>query len=315
MREVLTLTVPFFGLVFLGFLVGRIAKRPATGLEWMNIFIVYLALPALFFQYLSQTPIQELSNVTFIGAAVGGTAIVVAAGFVVAMIRTRGDIGYSTILALVGGYANNGYLGPGLAITALGASATVPVALIFSLESTLFFVITPVMMAVAGSSKAGPLRTALLIVRRILTHPFILAVIAGIAAAAFQFEPPEVLDRLLDMLMGAAAPCALFAMGVTVALQPVPTARSAADISLFISFKLITHPLAVHVMLTLVNVDPLWHATAVLMAALPTATNVFVLATQYKVGRESASNAILVSTACAAVTVTAVLYAVRAGAL
>ncbi len=242
MREVLSLTAPFFGLVFLGFCVGRIANRPASGLEWLNIFIVYVALPALFFQILSKTPVEELSNVGFIAAVVAGTGGVLVAGFLIAMVRTRGDVERSTILALVGGYANNGYLGPGLAITALGASATVPVALIFAFENVMFFVATPIMMAIAGAQRSSPFATARLIVTRILTHPFILAVIAGASAAALEFTPPLVLGRLLDMLTDAAAPCALFAMGVTVALQPLPSGRAMGDLSVFLTIKLVDPP-------------------------------------------------------------------------
>ena len=125
MSAVLSLVVPFFGLILLGYLFGRIVKRPAAGLEWLNVFILYLALPALFFQLLSQTPFEELSNAGFIAATTAATFLVLAIAFGVAMLRTRGDVETSTIQALVGAYSNNGYLGPGLAITALGSGKTV----------------------------------------------------------------------------------------------------------------------------------------------------------------------------------------------
>ncbi len=315
MSEVLSLTIPFFGLILLGFIVGRIAKKPAGGLVWMNIFIVYVALPALFFQYLSRMPVDELGDIIYVIAAAGATSIVLVFGFVIAMVRTRGDLAYSTILALVGGYANNGYLGPGLALVAIGATATVPVALIFSFESTMFFVLTPVMMALAGSTSGGFWVQVLRILKRIFTHPFILAVIAGVTAAIFDYQPPGSIDRLLTMLTNSAAPCALFAMGVTVALQPMPSGRSVADISVFIAIKLVLHPLASYLVLSAMGAPSLWLMSAVLLAALPTATNVFILATQYGVGKEEASNSILVGTTLAALTVTGVLYVIRSGVL
>ncbi|UOM34568.1 AEC family transporter [Acuticoccus sp. I52.16.1] len=315
MSEVLSLTTPFFGLIFLGFLVGRIAKKPSGGLVWMNIFIVYVALPSLFFQYLSRMPVDELGDVVYVMAAAGATWLVLIFCFTLAMIRTRGDLAYSTVLALIGGYSNNGYLGPGLALVAIGAAATVPVALIFSFESTMFFVMTPVMMAIAGSTQGTVLQQIGRILTRIFTHPFILAVIAGVTAAIFRFEPPDSIDRLLTMLTNSAAPCALFAMGVTVALQPMPSGRSVADISVFVAIKLIVHPLAAYLVLSAMGAPSLWLMSAVLLAALPTATNVFILATQYGVGKEEASNAILVGTTLAALTVTGVLYVIRSGIL
>lgn len=312
MREVLSLTVPFFGLILLGFIVGRIARRPASGLEWLNIYILYVALPALFFQLLAETPFEELSNVAFIGAVLAATFGVFFLGLVIALVR-YGDMERATIRALVGAYANNGYLGPGLAITALGAPAAVPVALIFAVENTMFFILTPVLMALGGANRGSALTTAGRIFKRIFTHPFILAVIAGALAAAFSWEPPEMVDRMLTMLRGSAAPCALFAMGVTVALQPPPTLASVGDLSIFLTLKLIIHPIAAFTMVSMVSVDPVWLTTAILMAALPPATNVFVLAMQYGRFVEGASNAVLVGTAASALTVTAILYAIRSG--
>jgi hypothetical protein len=219
----------------------------------------------------------------------------------------------ATIQAFVGAYSNNGYLGPGLAITALGAPAAVPVALIFAVENTMFFILAPILMALGGRPTAGAWSTARRILVRIFTHPFILAVIAGTTAAAFSWQPPELLDRLLSMLRDAAAPCALFAMGVTVALQPPPSRDAVGDLSIFLSIKLLVHPAVAFVLVSMVAVDPLWLTVAVLMAALPPATNVFVLATQYGRYVEGASNAVLVGTAASAITVTAVLWAIKSG--
>lgn len=316
MREVLSLTVPFFGLILFGFLFGKILKKPASGLEWLNTFILYLALPALFFQLVSQTPFEELSNLGFILAVLGSTATIFVIGFALGFLTSRGSVRHATIKALIGAYANNGYLGPGLAISALGTAATVPVALIFAFENTMFFILTPILMAVSGGAgNGGALVTARRIARRIFTHPFILAVIAGGIAAAFHWQPPEMVDRFLTMLRGAAAPCALFAMGVTVALQPPPERKAMGELSIFLTIKLIAHPMMAFLFLSMVTVEPLWLTTAILMAALPPATNVFVLATQYRTDAEGASNAVLVGTAVSAVTVTAVLYAIKAGVL
>ncbi|MEM8552996.1 MAG: AEC family transporter [Pseudomonadota bacterium] len=313
MQEVLNLTVPFFGLIFLGFAVGKIVKKPATGLEWLNIFILYLALPALFFQLLAETPFEELSNVNFIVAVVASTYAIFCLSFLIALVRHRWDVQSATIQALVGAYSNNGYLGPGLAISALGTSATVPVALIFAFENTMFFIITPILMAIGGTATGTPRQMALTIARRIFTHPFILAVIAGTLAAAFSWQPPELMDRLLTMLRGAAAPCALFAMGVTVALQRPPSRDAVGDLTLFLSIKLVAHPLLALFLVGMTGADPLWVTTAVLMAALPPATNVFVLATQYNRFVEGASNAVLVGTAASALTVTAILFVIKTG--
>ena len=62
MSQILGMALPFFGLSLLGYIAARIKNLPVDGLTWMNFFIIYVALPALFFNLLSQTPIEELAS-------------------------------------------------------------------------------------------------------------------------------------------------------------------------------------------------------------------------------------------------------------
>jgi hypothetical protein len=66
MIDVLNLALPYFGLIFLGFACGRYQGIPERGLAWMDFFIVYMSLPALFYRILARTPLEQLNNVRFI---------------------------------------------------------------------------------------------------------------------------------------------------------------------------------------------------------------------------------------------------------
>lgn len=80
--------------------------------------------------------------------------------------------------------------------------------------------------------------------------------------------------------------------------------------------KLIVHPLVVYLALTAVGgFDPVWIYAAVLLAALPTATNVFVIGQQYGVWQERASATTLITTALSVVTVSLILIAIKSGFL
>ncbi|MGX1305730.1 malonate transporter [Amorphus suaedae] len=309
MNHVISLAFPFFGLIFLGYGAGKLMDLSTDGLSWLNFFVIYLALPALFFQLLAETPIEQMGSWGFIISTTAVTAVMFALAFLVGYLRTRGDVRVAAIQGLVGSYSNIGYLGPGLTLAALGPLATVPTALIFCFDSALLFVLVPILMSVGSREHESAWRTGLIIARRILTHPFIVATIAGIAAAAIDFEPPEALDRLLSMLRGAAAPCALFAIGVTVSSRSIR--RVPGELPLLLAIKLVLHPVLIFLVLSWVGgIDPLWIATAVLMAGLPPATNCFVLASQYQVYVERASSAVLIGTVASVVTVTALLYLV-----
>jgi predicted permease len=310
MTEVAGLALPFFGLIFLGFLAGRLWRKDESELSWLNIFVIYFALPALFFQLISKTPIDQLANGRFVFATTLATFCALGLAFAFAMVRNSGDIAAATVQAMVGGYGNVGYMGAPLALVALGPAAAVPAALVFCFDVTLVFTLAPFMMAIAGAGAGSVGRTLLDIARQVLLHPFILATLAGVAGAALQVRPPEPLERLLDVLSGSAAPCALFALGVTVAARPLK--RVPAELPVLIAIKLVVHPLlALSVLSVIGSFDPLWVATAVLMAALPPAATIYVIATQYRTYVLRASSAILIGTAASVFTVTAVLYLVK----
>lgn len=313
MSDVVSLSIPFFGLIFLGYVSGRIVRLPEVGLAWLQFFVVYLALPALFFQLLSQTPVEELANWGFVAATTTATFTVFVLAFAVGLVATR-RIPEATITALVGAYSNIGYMGPGLTLAALGPAAAVPTALIFCFDNTLLFTLVPVLMAIGGDAPGGLKGTVLVCLKRIFTHPFILATIAGVAAAAVGFKPPQAIDQLLTFLRSAAAPCALFALGVTVALRPLT--RVPAELPVLLAIKLLLHPALVMTILAVAGAaSPDWIATAVLMASLPPAANCFVLASQYGVYIERASSAILVGTVVSVFTVTGVLYLIATDGL
>ncbi len=229
MLDVLNLALPFFGLIFLGYACGRWKQIPDTGLAWMNFFLIYVALPALFYRILALTPLDEINNPRFIVAA------------------------------------------------------TLTTALVFALSA---------------------------LIKQVVLHPFIIATALGVASAAAHFEAPVALDRLMSFLQNAAAPCALFALGVTVALRPI--ARVPWEVPILVAVKLLLHPLLALVLLSAFGpFERTWVYTAVLMAALPPALNVFIMARQYDSSVREASGAVLLGTFTSVVTLTAVMWLVK----
>ena len=305
--RVLDLAMPFFGLIGLGYICGRLFDFGEEGLAWVNVFIVYVALPALFFVLISKTPVNELLNFRFVACTAGATITAFTLAFLVGMKASGGNIPEATIQANAGGYANIGYMGPGLTLATFGAAAAAPVALIFVADTIFLFSALPLLMAIGRGEGHGFLRTAWTAILRIVTHPFNIATAVAVAAAAFAWQPPPAVAKMATMLTGAAAPSALFALGVTVAQRPIK--RVAPELPFLLFIKLIAHPLIVYVYLSAVGgFDKVWTFTAVLMASLPPALNVFVMATQYRVYVERASSAILIGTLASVVTVTGLLW-------
>ena len=241
MLSILNLALPFFGVIFIGFACGKWRRIPDAGLAWMNFFILYVALPALFFRILSRTPLEQLAQIDFVTATVLASASAFTIAYIVGLILRRGNLGEATIAAVAGGFGNVGYMGPGLSLAAIGPEAAVPVALIFSFDALLIFTLVPLLMAFSGSS-TGLGRALRDVARSIFLNPLLIAAALGVGAAALKWEPPEAVDRLLQFLYTSAAPCALFALGVTVALRPLE--RMPWEVPLLAAVKLVVHPIA-----------------------------------------------------------------------
>ncbi|MCL4150425.1 UNVERIFIED_CONTAM: hypothetical protein GTU68_022528 [Idotea baltica] len=281
---------------------------------WLNTFIIYVALPALFFKLLSKTPVEKLASWDFIGANIGVTFAIFALTFCLGLFTSGRRVADATMQGLAGSYGNIGYMGPALAILTFGEQAAVPVALIFCFENVLHFVNAPALMAIARDDNVKKSTLVLGVIRSIILHPFIIATAIGVAAAFLDLTPPAPIESLIAYLSQAAAPCALFAMGVMLALRPLK--RVPIELGYLVPIKLIVHPAAMYLVLSYVgNFDPIWVYTGVLMAALPTATNVFVMAQQYGVWVERVSATILLTTITSVLTISALLFAIKTGAI
>ncbi len=314
MADIVALLLPFFGLIAIGYIAARATGQPLEALGWLNTFIIYAALPALFFKLVSRTPVEQLTRVDFILAEIGAVYLVFAAAFLAGYLIRRNAFADCTIQGFTAAYGNIGYMGPGLALLVFGEAAAVPVALIVCFENAAHFIVAPAMMAAAGDDRRPVTAVAGSIVAKVALHPFILSTVLGFAVAFSGWRIPAPAAALVDYLAQAAAPCALFAMGVTLTLRPVR--RVPPELAYLAVLKLLLLPLSVYVVLSVVgSFDPVWVHTAMLLAALPTATNVFVISQQYHVWQERASASILIVTLASVVTLPAWLYVLSSGLL
>lgn len=294
MDRLLELAIPFFGPIVIGFLAGRLRKPTAEGLTWLNFFVIYVALPPVFYQVISKTPFKELTNFAYIGSTLLGSYLAYSLTFLIAYVVLHGRTKEAAVAGGIGGYGNVGYMGPGLAIAVLGQKAAAPMALVFCFDCILFFTVIPLLVA-TNEEHADLRQTLRLIVRRVALNPFILATFIGVIGAYFQIKLPGAVDRTLDFLKAASAPAALFALGVTVAMRPA--ARIPAETIAALVVKLLIHPVMVLLILSFVGpFEKVWMQTAVLMAALPPALSVFVMATQFSTYVERSSSAVFYGT-------------------
>ncbi len=306
MSDILRLILPFFGVLFLGYGAGRLRQVTEDGLAGLTFFITYLAMPALFFRLVAEAPLTQAGGWTFILTTTFSTYCAFAIAFSLGALTNGGQITQATIQGLVGSYSNIGMLAPALVLAAFGAAAALPMALIFSFDNALMVVSVPLMMTLGGTMPVDPAELAQKIVRQALLNPLVLATVLGLIFALTGLRLPVAIDSVFSMLGGAAAPAALFAVGVSLTGRTID--KVPPELPVLIGIKLVAHPLIVYLLLSWVgDFDPIWVHAAVLMAALPPATGVVAFAREYKSYTEWASVGVLLGTIISIATVTVVL--------
>ena len=306
MGDILSLTIPFFGIILLGAFsrssgffdeqAGRILAR----------FAFFVVLPAFMFVSITSAPVSEIANPHFILRYEAVTIIIFALGIVFATRILRLSGRSSGIFALNATYPNYGYIGVPLAILAFGQGAVVPMSLILVCDSIMLLLLTAIFTRDKGSAD---LSSALMqMLQSMARNPLLLSVLAGFIFSASGLTLPDMPIFFLDMLAGAAAPTALFALGITLIGQPIRSAR--AELGTITILKLVIHPLLMGVvMLTTPGLDVLWIQTAILFACLPVAANVFALSEFYQAYSGRTATSIMLTTLIASLTVPATLYA------
>lgn len=300
MDAVLSLTLPFFAVVGLGFLAGRLGVMQPGGISALNTFVFNFAMPALVINALATQPLSVLLDVRFLIAwSLAGVAIF-ALGAGAARFAGMAKLGGAAICGQAASVGNVGFLALPLVVAAFGSfgAGLAAAALIVDLV-----VLVPLSIALLEVERGG--RLSIVAARRVavgvIVNPFLISIAAGVAVAASGLTFAEPLQRFVDFLAGAAGPTALFALGVTLAGRHVR--GDLAGIGLMSVLKLVLHPLAVFAALTVFGLPAEKIAIGTVIAAMPIAGNVFVIAEQYGVGQRRSSAAILVSTAAAVATV------------
>jgi predicted permease len=305
MQAILAVTVPFFALVLAGYLAGRRHVLPESAIPGLNAFVLYFALPCMLFRFGSTTPVVELLN-----PAVLGTWLLAAGLIVFFTIATslgeRVGLKDAAFGALVASFPNTGFMGVPLLVALMGPAAAGPV--ICSVVADLF-VTSSACIAVAQAHEAsghGSRAAALRALRGALSNPLPWAAAAGALFSATGLKLPGPLDVIVRMLADASTPVALFTIGTVLwrAGQHAHTRTRWPDFVPVALIKLFVHPLLVLALGSVLRklgapLSAFQLSVLVLAAALPSASNVSLLAERYGADNGRIARIVMTSTVLA----------------
>lgn len=308
---ILSVTLPFFALIFLGFLAARRGWVPTAAVPAFNGFLLYFAVPAMLFRFTANTPFREIANAPyFLAWSLAGIVVIVSVAWLAQRTFGMGRQD-AAFLGLTGAISNAGYLGVPLLVALLGERAAAPVILAVVAD---LVVVGSVGLAMAQAGEQGQrgwhghLADG---ARRTATNPFILSMFAGAIFSGLEWKLVTPAAEIVKLLADAAGPCALFAIGVSL-VRPDANLRSPV-LALPIAAKLVAHPAIVWVAMRIFGIDGFAATVAVLAAALPSAGWVFIFAVRHGADAGRVSAAILLSTALAFATLSALVWGLGLG--
>ncbi len=302
MLAILIITFPFFALVLCGYLAVRRQMLPQLAIPGLNSFVLYFALPCLLYRFGSTTPLAQLLD-----AAVFGVYLLCALLTVgVTMLVTLRRAGWNNAAfgALVAAFPNTGFMGVPLLVVLLGPRASGPVIVTMVIDliiTTSLCIALSRLDPASGQSSGAALRHAL---AGMLRNPMPWSILLGALASGLGLVLPKPLMQTVGLLADAASPVALFTIGAVLARSHM-NAGEATPLAGFVPvalIKLIVHPLLVlglgHAAIRVgVPLDPFALHVLVLVACLPSASNVAMLSERFGADTGRIARIILVSTA------------------
>ncbi len=319
MVQTLLVTFPFFALVLCGYLAARARMLALQAIPGLNGFVLFFALPCMLYRFGASTPLDQLLD--FSVFVVWLLCALTVVGFAVAISLNR-RIGWNdaSFGALVAAFPNTGFMGVPLLVALLGAKAAGPIIVTIIIDMLITTSLCIALSRLDDADAHGASRALRKALKGMLTNPLPWAIWLGVLASALNLQLPGPAMKTVDLLADAASPVALFTIGAVLARsQMLAAAQGHAPITLrdylpMAAVKLFLHPLLVLVVgaaaIALgLPLDRFAFTVLVLVAALPSASNVSLLAERYGADNGRIARIILVSTAAAFVSFSTVVVA------
>ena len=306
MQGVLTGFVTLGAIIGLGFLLAHLGVLRSDSQLLLSRLVFFVATPALLFKTLSTAPVDQILTS---GLLVAALSFVATAGVYVLLARTvwRRSTGDTVLGALSSAYVNAANLGLPITVYVLGSASFVAPVLLLQL-----LVITPLAFAILDAVVSNRRPSILGIMSQPLRNPITVGSFLGLLCSLTSWQVPALVAAPIGLIAGMAVPGVLLAYGVSLRLGPRPIAGgSVVELAVVCALKLMVQPvLAYAAARWLFDLEGRALLAATVVAALPTAQNIFVYATRYNRSTTLARDSIFLTTALSVpvlLTITALL--------
>lgn len=281
---------PVFAIMLVGIVFARRGLFDSTAAQAVNRFVFFVAVPALLFLLLARADLGNV-DLRLLLFYFFSEVLVFAGGAILARLLFRCAPAESILLGMASCFVNHVFFVLPIATILYGEQATASISAIIAIDTTVIFAGTIMGLEVASHRTESCWR----VLRSFLSNPVLVSIGAGLVINVSGIQLHDGIITFSSFAGAAAAPAALFSLGIILAQTRFLSLDYAAVT--VTGLKIIIHPLVAWFLFTgFVDIDPLWRNPALLVAAGPCGAMPFVLAMQYQVRAESIGLAIVYST-------------------
>lgn len=288
-------TGPVLLLLVLGAAVRRVGLIDQEFLRQANTLVYTVALPVMLYFAIATRPISDAFDPWLNAVGVGGTLLLVAMALVVGRLVPKDQRG----VFVQGSYRGNlAILGIALALATYGDDILPLVAVYIATVTTIYNLVAIWLLDSSGALK------------QIVRNPILIGILAGTIGSILELPAPVVLVRTGEYLSALTLPVALLCIGATLELKSL--AENKRSLALASIFKLIVSPVLLVGLGLAAGMRDERIGVLFFLAASPTATASFVIASRLTRHGKLAGEIIAVTTALGVLSYTAGLAVLRA---
>lgn len=278
-------------IILLGYLLQRGNVLGDRAHIVLTRLVFYVASPTLLFETVSKAEPHDVFGYP-LAVQVLSVLMVVAVYVLVSRLLWKQNLPDTVVGSMSSSYVNVGNLGIPLAAYVLGDTTQIAPILLFQLA-----VYTPVVMFLfeVGSGKGDGFLAS---VRTLLKNPVLIASLLGVVFMAADWSVPHIIDEPLTLLAGMSVPCMLITFGMSFAGMGRTSEQGRLPrIAVVVALKNVIQPILAYALAALVfDLDQTTVFACVVMAALPSAQNVYNYAVRFGAGSLQARDAGFITT-------------------
>ncbi len=312
--DVLKTLLPIFGIVFLGMLAFR-TEFVAISSETLNQFTYRVALPALLFSRLVQIDIHQITLPIVYGTCLAISVMYFFSYlfFVFVLKKSRQQ---SVILTLLSNFYNAGFMGlPILILLFPGDMLVTAVSVLITIFSVFILLFADAHLQYVEGVHCSVLSFVQKIITTLVQNPIVLVSIVGVLWNILGLPLPKPFLNMTVMLGAAAAPCALFCIGIILMSQLSISEGFVSGwfvdhLSVHI-IKLVVQPLVMYFCLIFLGESGKIIGVIVFLTCMPAGIAAYVIAEKHHAHIRDTSLDIFVNTILSVITIPIVVYLLR----